>query len=247
MRARQETLQRETVIVWVSWFIIKTAWAWQSIGLVLPKLAMAGCFLPVPASHAHRESRPAAGMAAGPRDHGRIIGSRSNKPGLAGFRRISEFAVMKIETEAGRMAWQIVEDCRIAVLTTADKEGWPHTTWMNFQVKGYLDEIFSITAPTTQKVANLRENPRAEWMLSNPSLESVVSLSGETRVIEGEEVRPFWDAIPGKARAYYRQYNDTDDFRKFVVISTKVGRVTLSHPAAYRKIVVTDGLKARPS
>jgi general stress protein 26 len=151
---------------------------------------------------------------------------------------------MKIETEAGRLAWQLVEDCRLAMLTTADKQGWPHATWMNFQVKGYLDEIFSITAPTTQKVANLRENPHAEWMLSNRSMESVLSLSGETRVIEGEAVQPYWDAIPGKSRSCYRQYNDTDDFRKFVVICTKIGKVVLCHPAMYRKITIADDLKA---
>lgn len=177
---------------------------------------------------------------------GRNIRPQSDKPGLAGLLRISDGELMKIETEVGRMTWQLVEDCRIALLTTADKSGWPHATWMNFQVKGYLDEIFSITAPTTLKVANLRENPRAEWMLSNPSMESVVSISGETRVIEGDEIQPYWDAIPAKSRAYYRQYNDTDDFRKFVVICTKVGKVTLTHPAAYRKIAILDGLKAKP-
>lgn len=176
---------------------------------------------------------------------GRNIGSRSDKRGLVAFRLIGERAAMKIETEVGRMAWQLIMDCRIAMLTTADKHGWPHATWMNFQVKGYLDEIFSITAPTTQKVANLRENPRAEWMLSNPSLESVVSLSGETHVIEGDEVRPYWDAIPGKSRACFRQYNDTDDFRKFVVICTKVEKVVLSHPAAYRKITIAEDANAQ--
>lgn len=145
---------------------------------------------------------------------------------------------MKIATELDRMTWQLVEDSRLALLTTADKTGWPHATWMNFQVKGYLDEIFSITAPTTQKVANLRENPRAEWMLSNPSFESVVSVSGETRIIEGDEAQQYWDAIPGKARAYYRHYSDTDDFRQFVVICTQVAKVILTRPAAYKKIPI---------
>jgi general stress protein 26 len=147
---------------------------------------------------------------------------------------------MKIDTEPGRMAWKLVEDCHLALLTTADKNGWPHATWMNFQVKGYLDEIFSITAPTTQKIVNLRENPRAEWMLSNPSLESVVSISGPTRIIEGDEVQEYWDAIPGKAHAYYRQYNETDAPRNFAVVSTKVAKVVLTHPAAYKKIPIMD-------
>jgi general stress protein 26 len=163
-----------------------------------------------------------------------------DKAGLVAFPALTEFTLMKIESEIDRMAWQIIEDCRLALLTTADRNGWPHATWMNFQMKGYLEEIFSITAPTTQKIANLRENPRAEWMLSNPSLESVISISGETRIIEGDEVQQYWDAIPGKLHAYYRQYNDSDDFRKFVVISTKIAKVVLTRPAAYKKIPIVD-------
>ena len=151
---------------------------------------------------------------------------------------------MKIDTELGRMVWHLIEDCRTGLLTTADKSGWPHATWMNFQIKGYLDEIFTVTAPTTQKVANLRENPRAEWMFSNPPLESIATVSGETRIIEGDAVQSYWDAIPGKSRAYYQRYNDTDDFRKFVVLSTTVAKVFFCRPMAYRKFQILDAEKA---
>ena len=149
---------------------------------------------------------------------------------------------MKIETELERMVRRLIEDCQHGVLTTANKDGWPHATWMNFQTKGYLEEIFAITAPTTQKVANLRENPHAEWMFSNPSftVESVAYVSGETSIVEGDAAQPYWDAIPGKSRAYYRQYNETDDFRQFVVLVTKVSKVVLCRPVAYRKIAVSD-------
>ena len=147
---------------------------------------------------------------------------------------------MKIDTELQRAVWLLVEDCRTALLTTADKSGWPHATWMNFQVKGYLDEIFTITAPTTQKVANLRENQRAEWMFSNATRESIATVSGDTRIVEGDAVQAYWDAIPGKSRAYYRHYQDTDDFRQFVVLSTTVEKVVFCRPVAYRKFQVLD-------
>ena len=149
---------------------------------------------------------------------------------------------MKIETDLERMARHLVEDCQHGVLTTADKAGRPHATWMNFQTKGYLEEVFAITAPTTQKVANLRENPHAEWMFSNPpfTVESIAYVSGETRIIEGDAVQPYWDAMPGKSRAYFRQYSNSDDFRQFVVLVTKVSKVVFCRPIAYRKIPVTD-------
>lgn len=109
---------------------------------------------------------------------------------------------------------------------------------MNFHVNGYVEEVFSITAPTTQKIANLRENPRAEWMFSNPSLESIVTVSGPTHIIENVAAQRYWDAMPGKAHAFYRQYCEIDDARRFVVISTKVEKVVFCRPAGYRKIVV---------
>jgi general stress protein 26 len=149
---------------------------------------------------------------------------------------------MKADTELERMVWQLVSDARRGILTTVDKDGWPHATWMNFQTKGTLDEIFTITAPTTQKVANLRANPRAEWMFSHPdfSIESIAYVSGETRIVEGEAVQPYWDAIPGKSRAHYRQYNDSEDFRQFVVLVTKVTKVVFCRPVQYRKFPVLE-------
>jgi general stress protein 26 len=133
------------------------------------------------------------------------------------------------------MAFELIKTCRVALLTTADKNAWPHATWMNFHPKGYLDEIYTITAPTTLKVANLRENPRAEWLFSDWAMETVVTVAGPTRVIEGDEVKEYWDVTPGKAHAFYRHYAETDDFRDFVVISTKVEKVFLSRPSLYRK------------
>ena len=111
-----------------------------------------------------------------------------------------------------------------------------------------MEEIFTITAPTTQKVANLRQNPRAEWMFSRPdfSIESIAYVSGETHILEGDAVKPYWDAIPGKSHAFYRQYNDSDDFRQFVVLVTKVSKVVFCRPVAYRKFPVQDPGSAKP-
>ncbi len=147
---------------------------------------------------------------------------------------------VKTDSALARLAWQLVQDCCVGILTTADKEGRPHATWMNFQTTGYLDEIFAITAPTTQKVANLRENPHTEWMFSHPDFaaESTVYVTGETRLIEGDAVQPWWDALPGKSRSYFRQYDDSGDFRKFVAVVTKVTGVVCCCPLAYRKTPV---------
>jgi len=154
---------------------------------------------------------------------------------------------MKMDSELARMAWQLVDECKVGLLTTADKDGWPHATWMNFQNKGYLDEIFTITAPNTLKVANLRANPRTEWMFSHPNFnaESIVYVTGETHIIEGDAVQPWWDAMPGKSAAFFRRYCESNDFRKFVALVTKVTNVACCCPIAYRKSAVLDAVAVR--
>ena len=150
------------------------------------------------------------------------------------------FSLVKPDSDLARMAWQHVEECDLGVMVTADANGQPHATWMNFQTKGYLDEIFTITVPTTQKVANLRANPRTEWMFWQPGCqaESIVYVTGETRIVEGEAVRPWWDAMPGKSRLFIRRYSESDDPLQFVALVTKVTSVVCSCPVLYRKTAV---------
>ena len=145
---------------------------------------------------------------------------------------------MTKNNELWMAARQVVAGSKLALLATADATGWPHCTWMNVEVDAYLEEIFAITAPTSQKAANVRANPRAEWMFATAPMETVVYLSGPTRVVEGEEVKAYWDAIPGKAHAFYRQYCDSDDFRKFAVILTKIEKIVYCRTPGYRKTVV---------
>ncbi len=153
---------------------------------------------------------------------------------------------MKTDSDLGRMAYQLVADCKVGLMTTASAEGQPHATWMNFETKGYLDEIFTITAPITQKVANIRENPRTEWLFSNPSMERVVLVCGNTRVIEGPDMKPYWDAVPGKSKAYYREYANPQEADHFVVLCTTVGKIVLNRPSMYRKFTVKEENAANP-
>lgn len=147
---------------------------------------------------------------------------------------------MKIENQVSRDAAQLVADCRNAVLAMCDADGHPHAAWMTAQVTTDLEEVVSITAPTSQKAAILRASPQGEWMFASSSLETIVYLSGRTRLIEGDAVKRYWDKMPGKAKAYYRKYCETEDFHKFAVILTEVSKVVLCKPYAYTKIVLFD-------
>ena len=152
---------------------------------------------------------------------------------------------MKIENEATRNAAQLVTNCRNAVLATSDAEGRPHSAWMTTQVTTDMEEIISLTAPNSLKAATLRANPQAEWMFASPSMETIVYLSGHTRLIEGDAAKRYWDMMPGKSKAYYRKYCETEDYQKFAVIRTDVSKVVLCKPYAYTKSVLWD--KSEPT
>lgn len=153
---------------------------------------------------------------------------------------------MNIDNDLARAAAQVVAKCRNAVLATADEKGSPHAAWMTVQVTSGLEEVVSITAPTSQKVAELRRNPQAEWMFASPAMETIVYLSGHTRVVEGEAAKRYWDRMPGKAQAYYRKYCETGDYRQFVIVRTEVSKIVLCKPYAYTKTVVFEkSAKAR--
>lgn len=147
---------------------------------------------------------------------------------------------MKIENEVTRNAAQLVTNCRNAVLATSDAEGHPHSAWMTTQVTTDMEEIISITAPNSLKADILRANPQAEWMFASPSMETIVYLSGHTRLIEGDAAKRYWDQMPGKSKAYYRKYCETEDCHQFAVIRTDVSKVVLCKPYAYTKSVLWD-------
>jgi general stress protein 26 len=147
---------------------------------------------------------------------------------------------MKIDNVQAREAQQLVMNCKHAVLATADDHRQPHATWMTTQVTNDLEEVISITSPVSQKAAELRRNPQAEWMFGSPSMETLVYLSGFTRVVEGEAAKRYWDRMPGKAQAYYRRYCEEGDYHNFAVIRTEVSKVVLCKPYAYKKTVIFD-------
>lgn len=149
---------------------------------------------------------------------------------------------MQIEGELWRAVSRLVADTPLAIMATADGNGAPHSAWMNVVVSPDLNEVIAITLPGTDKVANLRANPRAEWSFASSSRETFVYLSGPTEILSGEDAVRCWDAIPGKSFAYYRNAagGDSDNLADYAVIRTEVRKVVHSRTIGYRKTVVLD-------
>ena len=147
---------------------------------------------------------------------------------------------MQDHTELWRDATRIVHESGAGVLATVGADHQPHATWMGgVGAKNGLDEVLTITAPHTRKVSNLRENPRAEWMFSSPTKETIVYLSGPTELItQSPECDDLWEEIPNKSQAYFLKYYEVA--KGFAVIRTKVERVEVVKPLVFKKIVLRE-------
>ena len=81
---------------------------------------------------------------------------------------------------------------------------------------------------------------RADLPEGRHSARQSVYLSGHTRLLEGDVAKRYWDQMPGKSKAYYRKYCETEDYHKFAVIRTEVDKVVLCKPYAYTKTILWD-------
>lgn len=135
------------------------------------------------------------------------------------------------------MARAVLAEGNLALLTTADAQGHPHATWMGAVMAGSIEEITTVTAPGSQKVANLRENPWAEWLFTSKSKETLLYLSGPTELLSsGHEKNKYWERVPNKSQAYFLKfYEETTGFE---VIRTRVERIVLGKPMVMRKHVL---------
>ncbi len=135
------------------------------------------------------------------------------------------------------MARRVLAEGNLALLTTADARGRGHATWMGAVCAGTLEEITTITSPKTEKIANLRENPWAEWLFTSKSKETLLYLSGPTDLIHsGPEKNKYWERIPNKTQAYFLKFYD--ETSGFEVIRTRVERIVLCKPMALQKHVL---------
>jgi len=138
------------------------------------------------------------------------------------------------------VARQLVADCKVGLLTTCNNIGHAHASYMNVLVDSTMSEVVAISAPGTEKTENLIQNPHAEWMFASSSLESLVYLSGTTEIMTGERARRYWDAMPNKSKAPYRNYSDSDDPEDFAIIRTKVAKATYCRPPGYQKTLICE-------
>ena len=123
---------------------------------------------------------------------------------------------------------------QIALLSTADPSGRPHATWMGISRSEEADTILTITSPDSDKVKNIRANPKVEWMLSTGDRKELLYLEGEAAIVEDiAEIKRQWQSIPGKGKAFFLRYYNSGI--GFSVIKTRVDSAIYMIPEEYRK------------
>lgn len=145
---------------------------------------------------------------------------------------------MDTNTKIWMAASELVSHTKAAVMTTANSIGQPHAAWMNVLADSSMETVVAISAPTTQKIKNLQENPSVEWMFASPTMESVVYLTGPTEILTGELAQNYWNSMPNKSKAPYKNYSTSEDHKDFAIICTKVDNIVYCRPPVYHKTVV---------
>lgn len=102
---------------------------------------------------------------------------------------------------------KLLDESKAGILTTVDAEGNPRSRWMTPRtLKGRPGAIYAVTSEQTDKVRHLRTNPRSEWMIQARSLSEIITLKGQTNVVDnpslcaeflecvGSQLTVFWKA-----------------------------------------------------
>jgi general stress protein 26 len=139
--------------------------------------------------------------------------------------------------ELMRRIARIVEAHGTGVLATVDHEGAPHARWLTpALLPGRPGVVYALTSPGFAKVAQLRANPRVEWLFQTPSLDEVISLRGTLGVIDNPSLRAeVQEALGPRLATFWRL---APEGRGLVVLETVVSDATLYLPLEGGKDVV---------
>ena len=137
---------------------------------------------------------------------------------------------------AATRLWNFVtaESPHLALLTTVRPDGAPHATWMGAARCDDPDTLLTITSPDSDKVVNIRANPKVEWLTGSPDRKELLYLMGEAEVVEDvAEIKRCWQAIPGKGKTFFIRYYNSGI--GFAVVKTRVKQAVYVVPEENRK------------
>ncbi len=126
---------------------------------------------------------------------------------------------------------KVLLDIPFATLSTVGEGPAPFTRWMSpIFLAGSLKAVYSLVAPRSRKVAQIRANPNVTWVFNTPDFDEVITLRGTAQILDDAMLRAeIWEALPDKTRSFIL---NNDENLGFAILRTAVRSVEYSRPRA---------------
>lgn len=122
-----------------------------------------------------------------------------------------------------------------ALLTTVNSEGRPHATWMGVVSTLDFTHLITLTGAHTDKVGNIKGNPKVEWMFTMPDRKTIIYFEGTAEILVDEEMKSrYFTLVPEESRGFFMKHYRTGS--EWCVIKTHIESVVYCMPGAYTKV-----------
>lgn len=131
-----------------------------------------------------------------------------------------------------------LENHREGILTTISANGQPHAAWMGTVSTPDFVHLITLTGTHTDKAANIRANPRVEWMFTAPDRKTVIYFEGHADLLVDDAMRNrYFQLVPEESRGFFMKFYSTGG--DWCVIKTRIDSVVYCMPGAYTKVRLT--------
>lgn len=112
------------------------------------------------------------------------------------------------------------------ILCTVDECEFPRVRWMATVAFDHYTTLYTLTAPGSRKLEQIRRHPTVEWMFSDFSTGVVANLIGRAEIFLEDEaaMKKVWDSIADKSRAYFLRNGNGS----WAVIKTTIEMIELT-------------------
>jgi len=143
------------------------------------------------------------------------------------------------------LAKSLVNGRHPGILGTVDDEGNPQLRWMSSLNFDDFPIFYSLTSPTSNKVGEIKNCPKVNWMFFNGDCSLVLNLHGQAKIIgEPAVLKQVWQKIVDMSHPYF-----LDQYASklgFVVIETTVNTIECTSPSSGLRLTWTpEELSAR--
>jgi general stress protein 26 len=123
----------------------------------------------------------------------------------------------------------ILEAHGAGILATVVDARSPSVRWLTPAVfKDGFGVVYALTSPTFPKVAQIRANPRVEWMFQTPALDEVITARGKAQVVDNPSLRS--RLLETIGRHMLGLWRLTEDVRDLSVLETVLEEATYYKP-----------------